>query len=177
MKELFIAIQEHLIAAVPELKMIDFDLGQLEVEPLPSLSYPAALISFVDSDFLDLGAGKQQADVNINISFIFRTFERTHSIAKTQYRAVGLKHLDIVDKAKWALHGLTGDNFNPISHRSFATTSRADLRVYLLSFTTLLTVEPPNNHTLNKFIKWTEGGGTPPGPDLCLTDEENQPLE
>ena len=175
MKALFIAIQNKLIADVPELKFIDFDLGQLEQQPLPSLSYPALLISFGDSPFSDLARLNQQAEVMINVRIAFREFERTHNIAQDQYRAIGLAHLDIVEKVKWALHGLSGDDFTSFSHRSFSTEPRADLRVYALSFETLLCVMPPATPTTP--VPWTsipEAIGD--GPELCVQDENGNPI-
>lgn len=172
MKVLFEAIQNKLIADVTELRMIDFDLGQLEQQPLPPLDYPACLIAFGESPFVDLGRLRQQAEVIINIRLAFRVFERTHNIAASQYRAIGLAHLDVVDKVKWALHGLSGDDFDAMSHTGFNTEPRADLRVYGLTFKTLLTVTPPND----QYVSWDNAGGAGDGPELCLQDEDGNPL-
>lgn len=174
MKALFTAIQNRLISEVTELKMIDFDLGQTDMEPLPPLDYPAALISFGESPFTDLGGRTQQAQAMIIVRLVFRVFERTSSVAASQYRAVGLAHLDVVDKIKWALHGFAGDDFTPISHRSFATEPRADLRVYTQIFETLLTDSPPADQV--KYISWGDAGGSGAGPDLCAQDEDGNPI-
>jgi hypothetical protein len=172
MKAVFVAIQDKLIADVPALKMIDFDLGQLEQEPLPPLDYPAALISFGESPFADLGGLIQQATVSINIRLAFRVYERTHNIAQSAYRSIGLSHLDTIEAVKWALHGLSGDDFASISHRMFFTEPRADLRVYSLSFETILTVLPPDP----QYVPWGDGGGDGDGPDICIQDEDENPL-
>jgi hypothetical protein len=167
MKELFEALQERLMD-IEDLRMIDFDLGQLEAEPLPPLDYPAVLISFSDSQFLDLGGLTQNALVTITLRVAFRVFERTHSIAKDEWRAEGLKHLEVLDKIKWALHGFAGDCFAPLSHRGFATEPRADLRVYSLNFETLLSVAPPER----KYIPWSQAEGAEGvGPEFCVDDD------
>lgn len=167
MKELFQVIQNKLISDVPELAMIDFDLGQLEQEPLPPLSYPALLISFNDALSEDIGGRSQETNVTISMQIAFRVFERTHSIAQSEWRAVGLGHLDIVDKVRWCLHGFEGDCFRPLSKRGFFTVPRADLRVYILTFETLITETPPNP----QYVSWTQSGGQGIAPDLCLTDD------
>lgn len=145
MEELFAIIQQHLIDTVPQMKFVDMDLGQLEQEPLPSLSYPACLILFQDTQFASFGGrDKQDATVNIACRFAFRTFERTHNAVAPEFRAKGREHMKILDAAKWALQGLAGECFTPLMHVSFNTEQRADLRVYNLLFQTDLTVMRPN---------------------------------
>jgi hypothetical protein len=172
MKVVFSAIQDRLIAQVPTLQFIDFDLGQLEQDPLPPLDYPAALISFGESPFENLSKLAQQVTLSISIRLAFRVFERTHNIAQNQYRSIGLAHLDIINSVKWALHGFGTADFSRLDHKLFATEPRADLRVYFLSFETLLTVRPPNP----QFIPWVDAGGANDGPEICLEDDQGQPI-
>ncbi|RME95495.1 MAG: hypothetical protein D6772_13160 [Bacteroidetes bacterium] len=172
MRVLFEAVQNRLIQEVTELKLIDFDLGQTEQEPLPSLDYPAALISFLESPFEELGQLAQEANITFQIRLVFRVFERTHSIAQDQFRAVGLTHLDLIEAVKWALHGYTGSDFTGISHRSFSTEPRADLRIYALTFTTQLTVNPPSP----TYVDWTTAGGAGTGPEACVEDDDGNSL-
>lgn len=173
MKVVFTAIQDKLIGDVPTLKFIDFDLGQLEQEPLPSLDYPAALISFNESPLVDLGGLNQQALLLISVRLVFRVFERTHSVAASQYRSIGLSHLNTIDDVKWALHGLSGTDFTELSHRSFSTEPRADLRVYQLLFETILLVKPPTS----QYIPWADAEGTSGlGPNFCTQDEDGNPI-
>jgi hypothetical protein len=172
MKVIFEAIQNKLDTDVTALQFIDFDLGQLEQEPLPPLDYPACLISFGESPFIDFGQLSQQATMLINIRLAFRVFERTHNIAQAQYRAIGLSHLDTIEAVKWALHGLSGTDFTELSHRGFSTEPRADLRVYSLTFETLLTVTPPTQ----PYVPWADAGGAGAGPDFCVQDEDGNPI-
>jgi hypothetical protein len=174
MKALYNAILDKLVSDVPELKMIDFDLGQLVQEVLPPLNYPAALVRIDVNDLEDLGGRKQQGPASITITFIFRTFERTHSIAPEVHRAKGLEHLDILEKAKWALHGLAGDDFTQLSHRASTSADRVELRAYPMIFDTTLTLTPPPAQ--QQYIPWGEAGGAAPGPSLCIEDEDQQSL-
>lgn len=172
MKDLFKAVQNKIITAVAAVKMVDFDLGQLEQEPLPPLDYPAVLISFGESTFVDLGTESQNGTVQLVLRVAFRTYERTHSIAAQQYRDIGLSHLDTLDAIKWALHGFEGTGFNKLSHRVFATEPRADLRVYQLQFETLTTTNKPTP----QYVLWGQAGGQGDNPNLCLTDEDNNAI-
>lgn len=172
MKELFQAIQNRITSKVPAVKMVDFDLGQLDQREMPPLDFPAVLIAFGESPFVDLGKEAQEVTVQLVLRVAFRVFERTHSIAQNQYREIGLAHLDTLDAIKWALHGFAGEEFQSISHRNFATEPRADLRVYQLQFETRLTVNKPTP----RYVPWGQAGGQGTNPDLCLTDEDDTPL-
>jgi hypothetical protein len=168
-KALFTGIQDRLIAQVTELKLIDFDLGQLEQEELPPLDYPAALIGFTDSEVTELGGRSQQAETTVQVRLVFRVFERTSSIVAGQYRAVGLAHLDLVEKVKWALHGLAGTDFSALSHRNFRTEPRADLRVYSLDFSARVCLDPPSDQV--QYVPWGSAGGSGAGPEFCVEDQ------
>lgn len=170
-KEVFTGVQNRLIAAVPELQYIDFDLGQTEQQPLPSLDYPAALMRFDSAPMEDVQLRQQYGLLTFTIRLIFRVFERTHSVAVDEFRSVGLQHIDLVAKTKWAIHGLSGDNFAKISHRDYSTEPRADLRVYALTFETRITDLPPVEQI--EFVTWTAAGGDGAGPDLCIDDQDN----
>lgn len=169
MKELFLAIQARLSAMVPALAFIDFDLSQLSMEPLPPLSYPAALIRFTASDPVSFGNDEQKQEMLITVSLAFRTFERTSNLTPDDFRNVGVQHLDNLDLAKWALHGFSGTSFSSITNTGQEQTDRADLRVYQLFFTTTLTTNRPGQE---QFVQWNTAGGTGVGPDLCIQDDE-----
>ncbi len=135
MKDLFLHVSQKIeaIAGAP-VRMVDFDLGQLEQEPMPSLSFPAVLISFNAPAYMQLGAGAQQAEVQITLRVAFRTFERTHSKAQSSFRDEGLAHLDTLAAIHTALNGSSADNIGALSRISMATEARADLRVYKMTY-------------------------------------------
>lgn len=137
MKDLFLHVSQKIegITGAP-VRMVDFDLGQLEQDPMPSLSYPAALISFNAPAWMQLGAGAQQAEVFITLRVAFRVFERTHSKAQSSYRNVGLAHLDVLAAIHTALNGSSADNIGTLSRISYITEPRADLRVYKITYVT-----------------------------------------
>lgn len=58
MEEIFIAIQERIALQMPELSLVDEDYGQLvtEEDTYP-VTFPCVLISTIDTDWTDIGAG------------------------------------------------------------------------------------------------------------------------
>ena len=148
MKQLFKDISAA-IGAVAGIRWVDFDLGQLEQEERPPVSFPCALVGFDSATFTDLGASAQQGNLTISIRLAFNVFERTHSKAATAYRDVGLAHLDTLQSVHNALQGLSGEGFNSLTRTSFVNEKRMDLRVYQLTYATV--TDEPN----------TPGGGSP----------------
>lgn len=145
MKDIFLAIS----AAVEQLntvRWVDFDLGQLEQEQ-PPVSFPCTLVGFDNGTFENLGNLGQQGIVQVSIRVAFRTFERTHSKAAASFRNVGLEHLDILQAIHTKLNGLNGTSFTALTRVGMATERRADLRVYNLTYTTLMTDMPASSYT------------------------------
>lgn len=142
MKELFIAISDKLQTDVADLRWIDFDLGQLEQENLPPVSFPCALIGLEEAIFEDLSQNGQQAEMIINIRVAFKVFERTHNKVPENFRLVGLAHLDTIDAINTALSGLAAGGASGLKRTSVIQEKRADLRVYTLSYSTLYTDIP-----------------------------------
>lgn len=142
MKELFLAISDKLQEDVEALRWIDFDLGQLEQEELPPVSFPCALIGLEEAIFEDLSQNGQQAVMVINIRLAFKVFERTHSKTQEDFRLIGLAHLDTLDAVNAALAGLSAGGAGGLKRTSIVQEKRADLRVYTLSYSTLYTDIP-----------------------------------
>lgn len=166
MKDLFLHVSQQIeaITGAP-VRMVDFDLGQLEQEPMPSLSYPAVLISFNAPAYLQLGAGAQQAEVLITLRVAFRVFERTHSKAQSSYRDEGLAHLDTLAAIHAALNGSSADNIGALTRISMATEARADLRVYKMTYVSEYVDCPAS-----PYVPWDDIEGLG-GVDLCLDVE------
>lgn len=171
MKALFEHVSDTITGIAGEpVRMVDFDLGQLEQEPMPSLSYPAVLVSFDVPQYANLGAGAQQAETVITLRVAFRVWERTHSKAQPSFREIGLAHLDTLQTIHSALQGSSGDCFSPLVRLSMTTERRADLRVYELRYTTEH-YEPATTHTPWKEITEDDGEGNQvaiPAPELCV---------
>lgn len=151
MKELF----EHIVTrikTVAAVNWVDFDLGQLEQQE-PPVAFPCALVSFTNAQYELLAGLDQQAPVTIRVRCAFRVFERTHSQRQQSFRDVGLAHLDTLQAIHLALHGSEADGFSMLIRINFTTEPRADLRVYELTYRTLLyDCHPPQYTPLDEIV-------------------------
>jgi len=89
MKELYETIVARLTAQVPELKMIDFDMGQLDVLAMdirPGVVFPVALVDISFPRCEDLSEDTQQvsAFVKIRLAFESPPAHRQQSINRTK---------------------------------------------------------------------------------------------
>jgi len=137
MKQLFLAISAA-IEAVPGIKWVDFDLGQFENEENQGVSHPAALIRFDSASYSNLAGEEQQGDISVTIRLGFDSYGRTHSKTDAAKRATALEHLDTVQLVHLAVQGLNSSESGPMSRTGFATEPRADLRIYALTYSTLI---------------------------------------
>lgn len=79
MEEIFIAIQERIALQMPELSLVDEDYGQLITdEDTYPVTFPCVLISTIDTDWTDIGAGAQKGDCNITIKLAIDCYDDTH---------------------------------------------------------------------------------------------------
>jgi hypothetical protein len=168
-------LYEHLrtrLATVDGLRWIDFDLGQLEQEPMPPLSYPAALVAFDAPAYTQLGMGAQQATVVISLRCAFRVWERTHSKTALSFQEAGLAHMDMLADIHAALQGSSGAAFSPLVRVSMANEQRADLRVYTLQYTCEYydSIESPYQPWPESIEEDENGDPVPlPEPGFCIT--------
>lgn len=161
------------VASVTALQWVDFDLGQLE-QPMPPVSFPCGLIGFDSATFYDLTGVAQQGQLVVGVRLAFKLFERTHSKNTPSFQDEALAHLDTVQNAHAKLQGLAGTNFGALSRTGFATEKRMDLRVYRLTYMTL--VDDPgtgsdgsgNGNDIN-YVPWADL--MPASPDLELDGE------
>lgn len=134
MKNVFLSISDKITTEVAAVRWVDFDLGQLDQQEIPAVSFPACLISFDNAAFVNLGANGQMAPMTIKLRVAFKLYERTHSKAATQYRSEALEHLDILDAIHSAINNLSGDDFNSLTRMNIRNEKRADLRVYEMTY-------------------------------------------
>lgn len=105
--ELLIAIQKHMATAVPEIKYMNIDLGQLEFYTLdsPSVSWPCLLVDFNDTNYSDLLEGVQEGEMMVNFRLGFAPFSQTSNLQGDEIKRLGLRYFSIENKVHAALHG------------------------------------------------------------------------
>lgn len=120
MTHLFIAISDRL-AALPALKWVDADNGQLEdFEGQPSVAFPCALldVSFPQCD--DLTSTLQQCTANIRVRLLFDPVgEQTAAQnAASGRRSRSLAKYQLADGVYKTLQGFETEQFTPLTRLS-----------------------------------------------------------
>jgi len=140
MKELYELFVTRLSAQVPELKEIDFEMGQLEVLEIntrPSVKFPCALVDISYSSCEDETEEIQLVNARINVRLAFECPLPTDSLATTARRTAALKLFETVDKVYAALQGYETDDFGSFSRKSQSPDNRyAGIKIINMIFDT-----------------------------------------
>jgi hypothetical protein len=140
MKELYEAIVTQLEAEVPELKMIDFEMGQLEVLALdqkPALKFPCALIDISYTTCEDESEDTQLVTARANIRLAFECPLPTDNLASEVRRTAALDIFTIVDKVYQYLQGFNTTEFGAFSRKSQTPDNRfAGIKIINMLFET-----------------------------------------
>lgn len=139
-------------AEVPEIRWVDFDLGQLDQEQ-PPVSWPCVLVGFDDSEFTDLSGNTQQGSWVIDLRVGFKLHERTHSHGAASYRAEALAHLDVVHKLHLAMQTASAECITDMTRTGIGKEKRADYRVYVLRYR-VTAYEGPMTEDEKKYKNW-----------------------
>ena len=139
METLIKSVQEKLKTAVPELRWIDQDFGQFELEK-PPVDFPCALIDIPDIQYSDSSNLEQIGDTTLTVRLGFRVYNRSNSKAPDMIKEKGRAHFAIIKKVYKVLHGHEDDeaNYNTITRATMLRGKSIDPRVYTLGFKTAL---------------------------------------
>ena len=124
-KKIYLDIVAQLKAEVPELKWIDMDEGQLNVEN-PPVAYPCALIEMEYPQCSDLGGDEQLCNVRVTFRFAFKPTGQTSSAAPVLLQDVALARWETVSKAYSAFQGWGTDEASSFSRISQTNERRRD---------------------------------------------------
>jgi len=140
MKELYEAIVTQLTTEVPDLKMIDFEMGQLDVLALdkrPALVFPCALVDISYPLCDDEGEATQLVTARANIRLAFECPLPTDSRATDTRRAAALAIFTIVDLVYQKLQGFSTTEFSGFSRKSQTPDNRyAGIKIINMIFET-----------------------------------------
>lgn len=138
--QLFLAIQDKIVADVPEIVWIDQDLGQLESYSVrPNVQFPCVLIDFPNTVYSNNGQQVQWADIgSISIRLGFAPYTSANSEAPDISKEDALNYYELEHKLYMALEGFDADGaVQPLNRISAQTENRDDtFRVRQLVFTT-----------------------------------------
>jgi hypothetical protein len=144
--QLFLDLCDYLKTAVPELKWIDQDFGQLELfEDRPTVSFPCCLIDFPMATFSNVSGNAQIGDITVQLRMGFAPFDKSYHLAPDVVRQKALEYYAIEQKVYEKLQGWEKDYTQPFSRINSGTEQRmsasdlADktgIRVRVMNFAT-----------------------------------------
>ena len=108
---LYLAIMARIKSEVPDIKWIDFDLGQLEAYDgeRPPVEWPCLLIDFTNTEY-DQMQGYQDGNVNVQLRLAFDEYENTNGDTPTPLLEQALEYLEIEQQVYEALQAWYADN-------------------------------------------------------------------
>lgn len=136
---IFLDLQEHIKAEVPEIVYIEQDLGQLGADdPRKMMAFPGILIDFPTTPFSNLQGKNQLALPTVSITVVSDTYSQTYSLAPQDVRELGLQYLEIEQKVFMAVASWESDYCEGLVRTNANGHNRNDvgLRVRELIFTT-----------------------------------------
>jgi hypothetical protein len=137
---IFLAIQQQLVAGCPALKFIDLDTHQLEFKDpgdRPMVLLPCALIDFTEARYTDLSDDIQSADdVILQVRIGVDPFTQATAFFSDTKIANALNYFNIEHTVNLALHGWSNSQyFGPLCRISMKSEFRNDkLRVRVLHY-------------------------------------------
>lgn len=122
LEDLFILIQDKL-NALPDIDWVDQNIGQLDVETRPQVSFPCALISIDLPKCEELGGKLQKCSTQIGVRLGFNYYGTTSAKSPTAVRNRALDYYRIIREVYKALQGYSQpglSRFKRISQIEFA---------------------------------------------------------
>ena len=123
---IFLALQQRIQSAVPTIKYIDQDLGQLS-NARPPVSWPCVLIDFEDFSFDDLSEQVQLSSGVVVLRLGFAPHSGSSQATPSTYIQQALGYYDIEWALHKAIHGWTpGGDVGSLTRTSVTTQKRND---------------------------------------------------
>ncbi len=125
MKDLFLKLTDKL-KAVPTIKWVDSDEGQLEFPEHPPVQFPCALIDVEFPDCEDIHETEQQVTALITIRLAFKPSGRSNSAVPVLQRTKAFERFDTTKAVFKALQGWEDAEMSSWSRKSQVTEKRDD---------------------------------------------------
>jgi hypothetical protein len=136
---IFLTIQNQLQTAVPELKFIDLDTGQLEYKDAndrPAVLFPCVLFDVVDADYSDDAQNIQESEALLEVRIAVDPFTGSTNYFTDTQKQNAINFFNIEHRVNLALHGWCDSQyFGPLTRRKARTERRKDnIRVRVLHY-------------------------------------------
>lgn len=136
MEEILQAVMQKL-AQIPELRWIDLNVGQMNIQN-PPVDYPCALIDIADIDYTTAGTHRQIGELQLEIELYFIVRSPANTLAPEHLREQAFGHFAIVRKIYTALQNLSGQNFTGLTRIRTTRNKNYYPRAITLTFKTTL---------------------------------------
>lgn len=139
MKKLITDIQGRLMAAVPTLKYVDLDWGQLDFYyPNPPVQWPCALIDIMQAGYSNAAHRTQLGLLQVAINIADLKLSNSSGKAPQNQKDNALKIYDLMKDVFVALQGWTGDkSYTGLIRERYSKRSREDgITIHQLVFST-----------------------------------------
>src|SRR5690349_6108702 len=140
-EQLFIKLQAQIENKCPDIRWIDWDLGQLENYDIrPAVSWPVALIDFNQTSYDQMQNNRQLANLTFTVRLGFDQYSPTSNTTPSLVKEKGLKYFRIEQSLYKAIQGFNADDLMQDCTRINAATERRDgdnFRVRVLTFTAI----------------------------------------
>ncbi len=140
--KLYTSIMERITEAMPAIKFISQDLGQLDFyDDKPPVTWPCVLIDITEASFEEYLNDLQTVNANVTIRLAHTTYSDISNLSNTQVRELGLKHYELEHELCSYLHNWQPphDELGVLTRIATATEKRDDnIRVRMITFSTCM---------------------------------------
>lgn len=136
MQTLTDAIMQQL-QSITELKWIDIDMGQLDLEH-PPVDFPCALIDVENIDYSDASEGTEIGDTLIAIKIAQLCITESNHRTPTIYKQQGAAQFNLIKEVHKKLKGFQGESFAPLRRTRLEKVKKVFPKSYTLYYSTSL---------------------------------------
>lgn len=127
MKTLYITLMQRINEQVPEIKMIDFEMGQLDAlanAVRPDVLFPCCLIDIDYVNCEDGSENKQLVTARTTLKLAFEQQLPTDSLSTEAKRSGALSVFEVIEKVHASLQGYSTNEFSAFSRVSMSPDRR-----------------------------------------------------
>lgn len=138
-KDVFIAICDRLTTLVADLRWVDWDSGQLDIQnERPAVAFPACMVEIEYPQCEDIGEGQQIVTCNVTLRLVFWPKGATSHISPVRESAMAI--FDTIELVHTAMQGWSTEALSNFSRLSAKAERRKDgLKVYRVVYQTSFT--------------------------------------
>lgn len=129
MKTIYKAVSARIKSSVPEIAMVDYEKGQMNVKPgeRPALKFPCALVRIEIPTANDTTDTTQDCKARVTVRLIFEVLRsQTSTMHSDEKMEQSLEPYDVIADVYAALQGFETNDFNALSRKSSADEKRSD---------------------------------------------------